>query len=371
MNHITTFVGLDVHKSSISIAFASAIVGQEPQFVKKITSDVRKLLKELRKLGAPGSIRVCYEAGPTGYGILRRLRQEGFAAEVIAPAMTPKSASDKVKTDRRDALKLAECLRNGQLTSIYVPTEQEEALRDLIRAREDLKRVDMNTKRQMSSMLLRYGRAWEGKSNWTKAHLVWISQQRFEHQATTEAHSHYLGELHSLKEKVAHLDQLIHEEALKLPNAPLYKAFMTVKGIKALTAATLVVEIGDFRRFKTAGRFMSFLGLTPSLYASGDRAVRGRITKAGNRRLRRLLVESAWSYRCAPHVSRDLQKQSQGIAAGPRAIAWQAQKRLHRKTKAMQARGMNHKKMLIAVARELAGFVWAIAQEDKLVESAA
>jgi len=371
MKRFSTYVGLDVHKNSISIAFADAVAGSEGRFVKRILNDPGRLLKVLKKLGASSTIKVCYEAGPTGYGLVRILRRAGFVADVIAPSMTPKSPADRVKTDRRDALKLAECLRNGQLTAIYVPTEEEEALRDLIRAREDFKRVETNTKRQLLAMMLRHGRSWNGKSNWTKAHLEWLSAQDFEHQASTEAHAHYIGELHRMKEELAKLDQLIHLTALHLPNAALYRAFLTVKGIKSLTAATLMVEIGDFRRFKSAGHFMSFLGLTPSLYASGDSAIRGRITKAGNRRLRRLLVEAAWAYRCSPHVSRDLQKRSEGVGERPRKIAWEAQKRLHRKTRSLQGRGVNHKKALVAVARELSGFIWAIAQEEALLENAA
>jgi transposase len=371
MQSVSTFVGLDVHKSSISVAFASSEYGSEPVFAKRLPNDLELLLKLLRSLGAPEEIRVCYEAGPTGYGLYRALRDLGYDCCVIAPAKTPKSPTDKVKTDRIDSLRLAECLRNGQLTEIRVPTSEEEALRDLLRAREDFKEMASNTKRRILSMLLRYGRIWTGKSTWTKAHREWISAQKFDHAAATEAHDDYIEMLDTLEERIGKLELLIHETALRMPMAGLYRAFMTLKGVKVIVAATLIAEIGDFRRFATAAHFMSFLGLTPSIYASGDGARRGRITKAGNARLRRLLTEAAWAYFRTPHKSRDLLKRSEGIAEQPLKIAWEAQRRLHRKITRLRARGKNQKMTLIAGARELAGFIWAMGQQEVFLADAA
>ena len=369
MKKVTTFVGLDVHKSSISVGFASAEYGSEAKFAKRLPNDTAALVKLLRTFGAPEEIRVCYEAGPTGYGLYRALNAEGYGCCVIAPAKTPKSPTDKVKTDRIDAIRLAECLRSDQLTAIHVPTEKEEALRDILRAREDLKAMETNTKRRILSLLLRYGRVWTGKSTWTKAHREWISAQRFEFPATTEAHDEYIETLSRLEVRIERLERLIHETALTLPHAALYRAFMAMKGIKTIVAATLIAEIGDFRRFPTAAHFMSFLGLTPSIYASGDRARRGRITKAGNARLRRLLTEAAWAYFHPPHKSRLLLKRQEGVGQRPIEISWNAQRRLHRKLKRMQAKGKQQKASLTAAARELAGFIWAMGQEEQLVVS--
>ena len=301
-------------------------------------------------------------------GLQRRLSAAGYKCIVIASARTPRPKGKRIKTDRRDALELADFLRKGVLTAIRVPTEEEEALRDLLRAREDLKQVETNTKRRIHSLMLRRDRSWSGKSYWTKGHMVWLSSQVFDHPGTTEAHALYMGELRRLGEELKQLDRLVHEIAMTLSSVDLYRALMCMKGIKSFTAATIVAELGDLRRFKTPGQLMSFLGLVPSIYASGMTANYGPITKMGNRRLRRMLVEAAWAYRCSPHVSRELEKRSAGVAKGPREIAWSAQRRLHRKLKSMVARGKRDKVALIAVARELAGFIWAIGQEEILVQ---
>lgn len=367
MLRFSAFVGLDVHKNSISVAVARA--GEEPaRCLSRLPNDYPRLRKLLETLGEPSTISVCYEAGPTGYGLVRRLREEGFACEVVAPAKTPKISSNRVKTDRRDAIQLADFLRSGHLTFLRVPTPEEEALRDLIRAREDLKSVQLDTQRQLISMLLRHGRIWTMKSHWTVAHLQWVSRQTFDHPASTEAHAHYLGEVLRLREAVAQLDRRIEEVATTLERSDLVQALCALKGIKTLSAATLVSEVGELRRFPTARRFMSFLGLTPSESSSGDTRHRGPITKAGNRRLRRLLVEAAWAYYRSPHVSKELQRRSRGTSTVVRQIAWRAQKRLHRRLYSLTRRGTSPRKALVAVARELAGFVWAIGQEDVLIE---
>jgi transposase len=371
MNQFSTYVGLDVHKKSISVAFANAETGSAPVYCKKLPNDFPLLLRKLRELGAPGTVKVCYEAGPTGYRLFRELCAAGYDCVVIAPALTPKKPGDKVKTDRIDALRLAECLRNGQLKEIRVPTEEEEALRDLLRAREDVKQFETNTKRQISALMLRHGHSWDEKSTWTKAHREWISTRPFAHEPTIEARTLYVENLQRCEERLEQLEQSIHEAALKLPMRDLYRAFMSVKGVKVIIAATLLADIGDFRRFATAAKFMSFLGLVPSIHASGERARRGAITKAGNGRLRRLLMEAAWAYFRTPHVSRELAKRSEGVSGEARGIAWEAQVRLYKRMKTLTSRGKHHKTAIVAVARELAGFLWAMGQQDHLVTSAA
>ena len=371
MKTFSTYVGLDVHKNSICIAVANGDSREPARALGTVPNDLTRLLHKLRKLGAPKTVRVCYEAGPTGYGLYRRLVAEGYACDVVAPSKTPKKAGDRVKTDRRDARKLAHFLRSGDLTSIRVPTPEEEALRDLIRAREDTKFVETNTKRRLGALLLRHGRIWHKKSLWTKEHLEWVGGQSFEHSATAEAHAHYIGELHRLREALGGLERRIEEVVQTMERADLIRALCSMKGIKTLTAATIVAEVGDLRRFPTAGQFMSFLGLTPSENSTGESRRRGAITKAGNSRVRRLLVEAAWAYSRHPRVSRQLQKRSEGVAAGARDIAWRAQKRLHRRLRYFAATRKNSRKALIAIARELAGFIWAIGQEEHLIENPA
>lgn len=370
MNKIQTYVGLDVHKTTIYIAFNS-LGSRDPQAIGEIPHDLTRLKKALAPLGVPSEVQICYEAGPTGYGLCRELRALGYDCQVVAPAKTPKSPSDQVKTDRRDALKLAAFLATGHLTFIRIPTPEEEALRDLIRAREDLKTKETNTKRQLSSMMLRYNRVFSmenggGKSTWTLKHLAWIDKQRFEYEASNVTKESYVAEVRHLGERIEELDKRVREFASTIEQADLVRAFQAFKGIKVLTAATIVAEVGDLRRFATAKQFASFLGLTPSEHSSGNTRKRGSITKAGNRRLRRMLVESAWAYWRSPHLSRELSARSEGTSEAVRAVAWKAQQRLHRRLRALQHRHVPMKKALIAVTRELACAIWSVGQEDNL-----
>ena len=362
MCQFSTYVGLDVHKNSISIAVADGGSREEARSLGTAANDLTRLLAKLRRLGRPQEVAVCYEAGPTGYGLYRRLLAEGYECQVVAPAKTPRVRGDRVKTDRRDARKLAHFFRSGDLTSIRVPTQAEEALRDLLRAREDTKRVEVNTKRRLGALLLRHGRIWPKRSQWTKEHLEWAGSQSFDFPATTEAHAHYIGEIRRLRDVLADLDRRIEEAVESFERADLVRALCCMKGIKTLTAATIVAELGDLRRFPTPGKLMSFLGLTPSEHSSGDSTRRGAITRAGNARLRRLLVESAWAYWRHPHVSRVLERRSTGVAPEARELAWRAQTRLHRRLRYLTSTGKSPRKALIAAARELAGFIWAVGQ---------
>lgn len=367
MQRFSAYIGLDVHKNSISGAIAPADPQQPARSLGRMAHDVPKLLKVLARAGGPSEVKVCYEAGPTGYGLVRRLRAEGYTCEVVAPAKTPKAPGDRVKTDQRDAVKLATFLRNGLLTAIRVPTEEEEALRDLVRAREDIKRMEVNLRRQLGALLLRHDRRWTGtKHNWTKRHFEWVEKQTFEHRGTQEAKQQYLGLVHHLRELLDELDRAVEEILPTLERADLARALQGLKGIKALTAATILAEVGDLQRFPSPGKFMSFLGLTPSESSSGDARQRGPITKAGNKRLRRLFVEAAQTHRKAPHVSRELEVRSRGLSSEVKALAWKAQKRLFKRRWALSNAGKSERKIVVALARELAGFVWAIGQEERL-----
>jgi transposase len=370
MNTISAYVGLDVHKNSISVAFAKP-GDEKPQSLGRQPNDLTRLLRALEPLGGPGEVQICYEAGPTGYGLVRQLRELGYDCQVVAPAKTPKIMGERVKTDRRDAIKLADFLRSGHLTFIRVPTPEEEALRDLIRAREDIKTKETNSKRQLNSMMLRHGRIFRGgRSLWTKRHLDWIEAQEFEFDATREAKDTYVGEVRRYGQMIEDLDRRIEEVARTLSRADLVHALRAFKGIKTLTAATILAEVGDLRRFPSAAKFASFLGLTPSEHSSGDSRSRGRITKAGNRRLRRMLVEAAWAYWRSPHVSRELEARSRGVTKEVRDLSWNTQRRLHRRLRALQMRGMSAKKALVAVTRELACSIWALGQQEQLMSDA-
>jgi transposase len=366
MKQFSTYVGLDVHKNSIHVAFTNNETG-ETQSLGGVANDLTRLLAKLEPLGDPGRVQVCYEAGPTGYGLYRSLNELGYECHVVAPAKTPSIASDRVKTDRRDAMKLARFLATGHLTFIRVPTPEEEALRDLIRAREDIKIKETNSKRQLNSMMLRHDRIFRvGKSHWTKLHFDWLDQQRFEFDASNEAKDTYLGEVRRHKLLLEEMDRRIEAVSATIKRADLVNASRAFKGIKTLTAATIVAEVGDLKHFPSAGKFASFLGLTPSEHSSGDTRSRGRITKAGNGRLRRMLVEAAWAYWRSPHVSRELEARSAGVSDEIRDLSWRTQRRLHRRIHALHLRRMSSKKALVAVTRELACAIWAAGQEAKL-----
>lgn len=362
----TRFVGLDVHAASISIAFAES--SSEAKYVTKIPNDLGRVLRSLDRLGPRESLRVAYEAGPTGYGLCRALEAEGISCVVIAPSKMPKAPGDRVKTDKRDAIRLAHLYRCGSLTEVHVPDETSEAMRDLLRAREDAKRAQLRARHQLGKFLLRHGRRWP-KSNWTKAHIEWVEQQGFDEPAQNRVLQEYLHTVNEATARIDRYDAFLAEEAPKTEQADLIAALQAFRGVKLLTASSIAFELGDIRRFKSPKHLMSYLGLTPSEDSSGDRVRRGGITKAGNGGLRRLLVESAWAYRHKPREAYRLKKRAEGVAPGVRRIAWSAQIRLHQRYKKMMARGKGAQKTLVAIARELIGFIWAASREPVLLAS--
>lgn len=360
----TVFVGLDVHATSISIAVARDRLPSE--FVRSTPNDLGRLLKTLDKVGARESLRCAYEAGPTGYGLCRSLLRAGIHCEVIAPSKMPRAVGDRVKTDRHDAVRLAHLHRCGDLTTVHVPDESCEAMRDLLRAREDAKRAQIRARHQLSKFLLRHDRRWP-KTNWTIAHLEWIGRQRFDHPAQDRVLQEYLHTVNEATARIKRYDDFLAESAPKTEQADLIEALQAFRGIKLLTASSIAFELGDLRRFPTAKRLMSYVGLTPSEDSSGDRVRRGGITKAGNGGLRRLLVESSWAYRHPPRVSYLLKKRAERVAPGVRKIAWSAQLRLHGRYRKMMGRGKGAQKTLVAMARELIGFIWAVGHQDVLI----
>ncbi len=364
MTESTLFVGLDVHASSISVAFAE---GRKPaHFLGKYPNDFPRLLKALDRLRDRDLLHVAYEAGPTGYGLHRALTEAGIRCDVIAPSKMPRAAGDKVKTDRRDALRLAHLLRCGDLAKIHVPDETSEAMRDLIRSREDAKRAQLRARHQLSKFLLRHGLHWE-KTNWTHEHFEWIGRQSFEHPAQERVLQECLQVVYECTARIQRYDSLLAELAPTTAQANLITALQAFRGIKLLKAASIAFELGDLKRFPSAKKLMSYLGAAPSEDSSGDRVRRGKITKAGNGGLRRLLIEAAWAYRHKPRVSYHLKKRSEGVAPNIQKIAWAAQLRLNKRYKKMMGKGKNAQKTLVAMARELAGFIWAVGQEKVLV----
>lgn len=357
------FVGLDVHKNSIVAAVAES--GDRPaEVLGSWPWCEARVLKELQKLGPLSSLRVCYEAGPTGYGLARALIAAGVDCVVVAPGLVPQVAGAKIKTDRRDARKLAHFLRSGDLTVVWVPDEQTEALRDLERARDDARLAERRIKQQLLKFLLRHGRRYdEGKETWTKMHWAWIRRQKFEHEAQQRVLADAISTTEHATARIAKLDADIAECIAGWALAPLVKNLQAFRGIKLLTAVGIAAEIGDFTRFAKAGNFMGFVGLVPSENSSGQSRRQGGITKTGNRHVRRLLIEAAWHYFNAPVVvSAALTERRVGLSEEVIAIADRALRRLRKKCRALQLRKKTGTKIVTALARELAGFIWAVGQ---------
>jgi transposase len=355
----TVAVGLDVHVGSIRLA---AVRADELLEERTLSSDERAVERALRRW--PG-VRCCYEAGPTGFGLHRFLVERGIDCQVVAPGLVPQRPGDRVKTDSRDGRKLARLLAGGLLEPIHVPSRELEAARDLVRAREDARLDRMRDRHRLSKFCLRHGRRLP-TSSWTVARRRWLSEQRFEFAAQQQAFDTYLHAVDLVDARIELLERAIRETAEQRPWCALVARLRCLRGIDTLTALALVAEIGDFDRFETAEELMAFVGLVPSERSSGERRRRGSITKVGNAHLRRLLVESAWHARRRPTVGYELARRQRGQDAVVIERAWRCQQRLYSRWQRMAGRGKPKQKIVVACARELAGFVWAIATEQPL-----
>jgi len=362
------FVGLDVHKETIALAVADAGQGAA-KVLTTIPNDFATLSKTLQRLGPPERVACCYEAGPTGFGLYRTLTHAGWTCAVVAPSLVPVQSGCRIKTDRRDAAKLAHFLRSGDLTTIHVPDEATEAIRDLERARDDAKRAERVARHHLAKFLLRHQRSFPGKTTWTAPHLAWIAQQRFDLPAQQQVLCDYREAVELATARVQRLTTQLGTLAETWEQAPLVKALQALRGVEMVSAVTVVAEIGDFRRFATAGDLMAFVGLVPSEHSSGGSQRRGRITRTGNGHVRRILVESAWHYRRQPRMSKAIRQRNDVVSAAVRQIAWKAQQRLHSRLARLLGRGKPAPQAVIAVARELTGFIWAIAREEVLLAS--
>jgi transposase len=360
------FVGLDVHAETIAVAIAEASGGEVRSWgaIPNRQESVRKLI---RKLGEAGKLKCCYEAGPTGYVLYWQLTQLGVDCEVIAPSLVPTKAGDRVKTDRRDAAKLARCYRAGELTPVWVPDAAHEALRDVVRAREAAKQDQLRHRHQLGKFLLRHGKRPIGAGPaWCQKYLNWIKVHvRFDQPALEATLADYVHEVEHAAARIVRLEQAI-EDAVAQASPEIravIEALQALRGVAHMTAATVVSELGSLARFENPRQLMGYSGLVPREFSSGSRTQRGPITKTGNAHLRRVLVEAAWAYRHRPAVNGRLLKRQRSLALSDAAkqIAWKAQQRLHKRYTAMLARGKHKHQVVTALARELLGFLWAIA----------
>jgi transposase len=356
------FLGLDVHAETITIAIAEP--DGEVRSLGTIPNREESIRKLVKKLSPPERLRVCYEAGPTGYVLYWQLTSLGVKCEVVAPTLVPVKPGDRVKTDRRDARKLAQSYRAGDLTPVWVPDEAHEALRDLVRAREAAKQDQLRARHRLSKFLLRHGRRTPaGVKPWTLKYMDWVRQQvEFEQPAQEYTRLDYLHEVEHANARVGRLEEAIGE-AVKLAPAAMQEviqALQALRGIAQISAVTIVSELGQISRFGGARELMGYSGAVASEDSSGQRVQRGAITKTGNAHLRRVVIEAAWAYRHRPAVGATLRKRQERLQEDVKEIAWKAQHRLHKRYRSLAARGKSQQKIVTAVGRELLGFIWAI-----------
>jgi len=363
-DHSEAFVAFDTSKLRNAVAIADGGRGGEVRFLGEIENTEAAIAKLVKKLaGKYQRLRFCYEAGPTGYGVYRQITSLGHECSVVAPTLIPKKPGDRVKTNRRDAVSLAKLLRAGELPAVWVPDRHHEAMRDLTRARETAKQDLQRKRQQISAFLLRQGLHYpESKSTWTKRHMNWLASQKFELAEHRIVFEEMMEAMRQAQGRVARLEAAIGAAVPDWSLAEVVTALMAMRGLDLVSAATLLAEIGDLSRFQSPCELMAYLGLVPSENSTGDKVKRGPITKAGNRRARRILVECSWSYQHPPRLSKKKQVKVDAVPPAVREIAWKAQCRLNRRYRALVKRGKLKTVAITAVAREFAGFIWAVAR---------
>lgn len=366
MNQFSKYVGLDVHKDTIVVSIADAGRSKARHYgtIKHTAAAVSALLKKINPEGEV--LELCYEAGPCGYGLYYQLTGSGHECQVVAPTLIPKRASDKVKTDRRDSLRLAELLRAGELTPVWVPDAEQEAIRDLVRTRDDFKVSQRQVRQQLLAFLLRHSLRWTGgKQNWTQGFWQWIEALEMPSVHQQFALKEYIDAVrrHGVQIQAIEKQMLVAKQGWSLE--PIVDGLMAMRGINLVASMGIVAELGDLSRFSKPTQLMAYLGLVPSEHTSGDSRHQGGITKSGNGHVRRLLIESAWCYRFTARKSRDIEQRAQKTSPEVQAIAWKAQKRLNARYRALSERGLSSCKVVTAVARELCGFIWAVVQQAR------
>jgi transposase len=362
MTKFSKYVGLDTHKDTIAVAIAEA--GREkPRYYGEIANTPEAVAKLVKKLSPRGEVvSFCYEAGPCGYGLHRQLTHLGHDCAVVAPSLIPRKAGDRVKTDRRDSESLARLHRAGELTAVWVPGPEQEAVRDLTRAREDTKALERQAKQRLSAFLLRHGRLYaSGKTKWTKAHGEWLMTLKFEAPVQQIVFQEYVDTVAHLTGRVVALEQEMVRVLDDFSLAPIVRALMALRGVQLIAALTVVAEIGDLTRFTSPRQLMCYLGLVPSESSSGATTRRGGITKTGNGHVRRVLTEAAWCYRFPARKTAHLERRAGQCSDTAQIIAWRAQKRLCGRYQHLMRAGKLKVQVCTAIARELTGFLWAIA----------
>jgi transposase len=359
----TLYLGLDVHKDSITIAIAAGGRNGEVRLYGTISNDLHaleKALSRIRQAHGGAGLEVCYEAGPCGFGIARRLAQLKVACQVVAPSMIPKRSGDRVKTDKRDARKLARLLRAGELTCVYIPEATDEALRDLCRARTDAVDDRRRSRHRLKGFLLRHGYRYQGKSAWSAAHERYLRELVLPHPAMKVILEEYLQGITAAAERIERCEAGMRELLEKWRLAPAVRALMAMKGFQTVAAMILVSEMGEVHRFGHPRQVMAYLGLVPTEHSSNDKRRQGRITKCGNAHARWLVVECAQHYATPPKVSAHLSRRQEGQSREVRAISWRAQNRLHHRYTRLLGRRLQRNKAMVAIARELCGFIWEL-----------
>jgi transposase len=357
------FLGLDVHAKSITIATAESGSGGEVRLYGAIANDLHALEKvfaKLRKAHPGAELRVCYEAGPTGFVLARRLAQLQIDCTVVAPSLIPVRCGERIKTDRRDARKLARLHRAGELSAVHVPDASDEAMRDLCRARTDAVQDLRRGRAQLKAFLLRNGYRYTGKSAWTEAHRRYLRELVLPHAAQRVVLEDAIASIASAGERIARLEEQMGALLESWPMKPVVEAMMGLRGFALVGAMVIVSELGGAWRFEHPRQLMAYLGLVPSENTSSEKRRQGSITKAGNSHARWLLVEAAHHYRLSPKVSKELSARQEGLPEEIKACSWKAQTRLHKRMMQLLARGKRRNKVIVAVARELCGFVWHI-----------
>jgi transposase len=360
----TLYVGLDVHKDSIAVAYVAQEHGAEVTYLGPIGTRQGDIDQLIRKMQSKAKHLVfVYEAGPCGYWLYRYLTKKGHMCWVVAPSLIPKKAGDRVKTDRRDAIQLARLMRSGDLSPVHVPTVEDEAMRDLSRAREDTLSDLKAAKFRLKAFLLRHDIRYTGRATWGPAHLRWLSEVVCPTPAQQLVFQEYVRAVTEHTERLQRLEQELQDQVKAWRLHPVVDALQALRGVQFTVAATLVAELGDLTRFDHPRELMKFLGLIPSEYSTGERRRQGAITKAGNSHARRVLVEGAWAYRYPAKVSRHLQLRLETQPKVIQDISWKAQVRLCKRYRRLIARGKHANQVVVAIARELIGFMWAIAKE--------
>lgn len=357
------FVGLDVHKDSIAVAHAEGGRADPPVFVGAIGSrqaDLNQLLRRLQ--GKASTLTFAYEAGPCGYGLHRYLTGKGFACQVIAPSLIPRKSGDKVKTDRRDAVTLARLLRSGDLTAVYVPSVEDEAIRDLCRARDAARVTLKDAKLRLKAFLLRLGLHYVGRADWTAAHRRYLAKVVCPTPAQQIVFQEAIRAVDEQVDRLQRLEAELRDLAPRWRLAPVVQALQALRGVQWLVAMTVVAELGDLTRFDNPRQLAAYVGLIPSEYSSGSARRQGGITKAGNGRARRALIEAAWAYRYPAKVSAHIQQRIEALPKNLQDIGWKAQVRLCKRFRRLTARGKHANVAVTAIARELIAFMWALAK---------